>query len=250
MIDFVNSLEAQITMAAQRQAAGRPVRHRGRRTTLALGVAALVAAIVVSLGLSLSRDGTSPASAALPILKRPGVDVSSLRRDFGTRLSLDLTSGHPFKTPHGTGYVLSSSDGTTLCLAVPDTIDGYGSSCEALSTVQRSGLVGTLVSPSPRSGASEVVIVLPQGTDAATLTTKSGKTSALAIEAGVAVGTIAEDGHVTYDTPRGPRTIAVEAFEPDNGPTYVGCKGGRTFRVPSPKDAIGAARRRYCGDES
>jgi hypothetical protein len=248
MIDFRTSLETKLVEAAQRAERGSRRRIRPRATFATAVVAAACAGAIV---LSTTGGTTDTARAALPILAGKPVSLPSDGARFRQlhTAGMDFAKAHPVATLHGTGYVMSSVDGGTVCLAVPDTVDGYGANCAATSRVEREGLVATLMAPSASAGPSEVVVVLPRGVSSATLTTSGGVAQPIAVRDGVAVAAISKDARVAYDAADGQRAFSVRSHEPQ-GSWALSCKDGRVVPVPSHADTFGAGRARYCGDES
>jgi hypothetical protein len=250
MINFKNSLEAQLVHAARRADARELPARRLTPGRLVLAASVAVAACVVAVALGAGGATTGSAEAHLPILDQKAVSVvTALGRFARLRTDMDLRRAHPIRTPQGTGYVLTSADSENLCLAVPDGKIGYGSTCAPTAKVRTNGLVATLMSPSAEAGPSEVVIVLPQDTATATMTTGDGPATRLAARDGVVAASVTEDTRVAFATADGQRTLTIRGHEPQRG-WAVGCKDGRTIPVPTQKDTYGAARERYCGDES
>jgi hypothetical protein len=259
--DYVDAFGVQLEEALRAQDARTRARSlrsiwadRIPRRWPAVAVAALAAACLAVIALATTDRGTSTA-AALPILRTPAVDVTARQRVLQAPASrpLDLAHAHAFRAPRGgRGYVMTSTDGRTLCLALPDATEGYGVTCAPLATVEAKGLVGMLVSVTRKTGPSQVAAVLPKGTEAAAIVGRDGRTQALPVDQGVAAGSVEADGELRFPTPSGRvRSIPVRAYEPDNGPAYIGCKGGKTFRVPKGTNTEDPALRlRLCGDES
>lgn len=164
----------------------------------------------------------APASVISPAARAAGVQQNAARQ---------------ISTAFGAGYVLPSTDGTVICLSIPDPVEGFGGTCAKTDEVRVRGLVGTLSSPQGSNVPSEVVIVLPEGAAAPSVELADGRTELLKVVDGVAVGTFNTDAVITVTAANGSsKRYEVFGREPE-GNEYRDCGNERYVLVP--KDYVG-----------
>ncbi len=189
--------------AAQRAERRRPVPRRSLAMVLAGAAVACVAVLI-----AVSAGSSPPLAQAFPILARPGTGIpatlASFLRDNGVtrrHASLDVRHARAFRTPLGTGYVLTDRDANLMCVAAPGFAHDWGASCGNAARARRLG-AGDLETWGPR-GVSFVAI-LPTGATA-TVHPAGGAPRPAALRDGVlafvsarpVTVTIRIDGHAT-----------------------------------------------------
>jgi hypothetical protein len=143
----------------------RAVPRRSVAAALAVAAAACVAALIAF------SSGSSPSLAqAFPILGRPGTGIPSTLASFlrsggvsAQHARLDVRHARAFRTPLGTGYVLTDHDAKVICVVAPGFDHNWGGTCGSAAAARRQG-VGGLETFSARSAS--FVDVLPQGATA------------------------------------------------------------------------------------
>jgi hypothetical protein len=201
-----------------------------RRPLLLGGAAAGVFAAALAATLLLSAGGAPTAAHALPILATRATPVAAVPRRASLLALLhsadtggDTSWGpvHQFSVAGGApfGYVVQSSDGSTLCLVVvspPGTTVAYAArTCAPTASVEQQGL--TLATRDWSPGDYNFVAVVPSGGNV-TLS-DDGATSNVAVDAnGIAGGVVHDNatlsiqvGGSVQTTPVGPAAQAAPA---------------------------------------
>jgi hypothetical protein len=246
---YIEALEATLKQAARRQHRRRPT-TQPRRRLLRLATAGAAALTVAGLGLSAllhsSEAGVAQASA-LPAFSRPATDIADRAANLPSGMSkgFDLRHARTFSTSEGTGYIIASSDGASVCMALPDPPAGYGSTCATTDEVLRRGLIGERVAPAPDAGRTEVVVLQGDAAPAPVLRDSTGQTQSLDVHDGIATSIITRPGTLTVAGSDGEREIAVRPFEPQ-GAIWVDCADGRHVKVQSWRDSAEDRRAAMC----
>jgi hypothetical protein len=161
---------------------------------------AIVLAIGATVVLSLSGPATDRAEA-LPVFALPPVDASQIRAatEVLARGGADYEHARVINTPSGKGYVVAA-DNDSVCLAMPDPGDGFAQSCATQAQVEKRGLIVEL---SSRTGdTSQLVVVIPAGTTAATLRDGHGSRP-LQVTEGILTASATGNATVSYRTAAG-----------------------------------------------
>lgn len=253
---YIDALEVTIKEAARRQHRDR-ARRRGddravaarRRRALRLAMGAAASAALAAAAVAVLPQGGKPSAAqaaTLPVFSRASTDIAQTR-ELPADLSrgFDLAHARAFATSKGTGYVVASTDGRSVCMVIPDPPAGYGSTCAPLAEVQRRGLIGERVAPTPSAGRSEVIVVQPAAMPAPTLRDGDGKARTLDVRDGVATAIITRTGTLTVAGRDGQRTITVRPFEPQ-GEIVVDCGHGHFVKVRSFREGAADRRQALC----
>lgn len=247
MSPYIDELESELRAAHERRVAvGHPSRQG--RHMLVPGALGLVLAILAVV-LLLDARTPAPAKASIPVLRRPAVDVSTMRAKLGMQSSskLDLQHARRVDTPNGAGYVIPSSDGARLCLTIPDPVDGFGQTCAATAEVARRGLVGSMVGNEDQS-PTVTVAVLPNDSRAPKVHERGGGSRALMPTGGVIALTTRGPATLTFKVPGsapvehrllGPLVATKNLFN---------CAGSRYVEVPKAYTGNPAALCRHALD--
>ena len=216
MRDYAEQLEQRLMLAARVEA------HRGWarrlwRAALAspdawvavVGTTGAAAAIVAAL---LLTAGAVPSAAqAFPILARPAPDV---------RIGLQtLHHAHPFAESDGTGYVVESSDGSTLCVdsypppsLLPASTTLHDTVCETGIYAQEHGILESVYWPGLPGDYRYVALVPVGGSVDLTI---NGVTAPVAVGPdGIATGLVNQDASVSLHVAGVTNT---ESLGPDAG---------------------------------
>jgi hypothetical protein len=172
-----------------RNRTAQPVRPRRAFPRRSVAAALAVAAAACVAALIAFSSGSSPSLAqAFPILGRPGTGIPSTLASFlrsggvsAQRARLDVRHARAFRTPLGTGYVLTDRDAKVICVAAPGFDHHWGGTCGSAAAARRQG-VGGLETFSARSAS--FVDVLPQGATA-TIRVAGGPARATRLHDGV-----------------------------------------------------------------
>lgn len=190
MRDFTDALDAHLRELASASPGPEPSPPwSGRRVVAATG--ALAAALA---GLAIAIFGATASHADLPILSGPERDIHVLRSHLPALADagMDFERARHFQTRGGTAFALTDSDARTLCVALPDPElpDSFGTACDSLQAVERSGLAVQIVGNQAANPAAVTVFafVLPESATDVRLQIGSRRT-APTITRGVAVGT-------------------------------------------------------------
>jgi hypothetical protein len=124
----------------------------------------------------------------------------------------NLALSRAIRTPTGRGLV-SPGDGT-ICLSVPDPVDGYGVTCGETVQVVKKGLALMMISPE-RPDVAQVTLLLPDGATAENVA-RASRTTALRPDAdGIVATEVATGGSITVDSASGSRTLTVPSLPAD-----------------------------------
>lgn len=126
-----------------------------------------------------------------------------------------------FESPTGTGWVIPG-DGM-ICLALPDSVLGYGVSCAPSERAAAHGLV-LVMAEGGAPAAQTVAVLLPEGSHAST-GRQSVRTRLEANDDGIAITRLGGDNEVRVVTPRGRRTYPMPAAPPSS-PSAKDCGDG------------------------
>lgn len=140
-----------------------------------------------------------------------------------TKTGRNLNLSRAIDTPTGTGWAVPGNG--TVCLVMPDPIDGYGITCSDTALALAHGLVGMLIS-SDTPDVANVTIVLPRNSRASA-TLDDGRDQALASDHyGVVSVRLQRARSITLTTPSGVRTTRMPV-PPPTRPTQRDCGDGR-----------------------
>jgi len=238
MDHFTQALETELRRQARRS-------HSRRRLTARAAIAGPVVVAVVA-GLLLIRPGADESrAAALPVLKSPRMEAGGLPSDLRQPRAVGDSPSEvrQFDTPYGRGFALVSEDRETICLAVPDKVEGFGSTCTSMSRAQESGVVIRLLSERG-SGPGELVMILPTGARVPGVTDSDGNRRPMKVSNGVAAGLFSERANVAYDSDSGNHRLVMEPYVPE-GQLYIGC-GPNHRAVPVPDRQAALHPEKYC----
>jgi hypothetical protein len=172
--------------------------------------------------LSLGGSRTSVAQA-FPILARPAPDVRIGHQT--------LHHAHPFAESDGTGYVVESSDGSTLCVdsypppgLLPASSTLHDTVCESATYAQEHGILESVYWPGLPGDYRYVALVPVGGSVDLTI---NGVASSVAVGPdGIATGVVTQDAsvslhvaEVTTTEPLGPDAGNVTSLNVGSGTT-------------------------------
>ncbi len=225
--------EAHATSTAAHQA-GRTSRGRRRRPAFLGGVGAASAVVAAFL-----LTGTS--AAELPILATPATDASEIRDKVPIAASagVDFAAAHAFDTPAGPGYVLTSEQTDTVCLATPDPwVPGsLGAACtRPMAKVEREGIaIESVGDRAVHPNATNLVaFVLPDGAEDVQLQS-AGEARPAATPHGVAVFEVGDHpATLTWSVDGQPHRRTFEGPLRAGGTWIVPCPDGRHVTGPAP----------------
>lgn len=128
-----------------------------------------------------------------------------------------------FRATHGTGWVIPGNE--TVCLAAPDSLDGYGVSCAPTRDAVKNGLA--LVSVNPQTpNVREFVMLVPANSEV-TARLNDASVASIPVNAdGMVVKDMVGVTTVEVRTPTGSRLYEVPA-SPPKSPTLKGCPNGQ-----------------------
>jgi hypothetical protein len=247
---YIDALEVTLEQAARRKHRNRAKTARPRRT-LRLASAGAAAAVLAVLTVVLVLQGgkAEPAKAApLPLFARAATDITGRARQLppSMRKGFDLHQARTFETAKGTGYLIPSSNGASLCMVIPDPPAGYGGTCATVADIQRRGLIGELVAPAPNAGRTQVFVVQPDGVPAPMLRdAATGKATSLTVRDGISTAIITRRGKLTVAGRDDQRTITVRPYEPEGG-IVMDCGHGRLVETRDWKDTSVSGKAALC----
>ena len=199
MRDYAEQLEQRLMLAARAEA------HRGWarrlwRAALArpvawvavVGTTGAAAAIVAAL--MLTAGAVPSAAQAFPILAKPASDIR-----VGLRV---LRHAREFAEATGTGYVLETSNGDTLCVdsypppgLLPQSPNAYDTMCVPTAYAEQHGILESVYWPA-LPGDYRFVALVPVGGSADL--TIGGATTTIPVAAdGIATGVVTQDATVS-----------------------------------------------------
>ena len=163
---FERRLLIELRAVVTEHAAERSVRQVSRpvsRWSLAAGVAVAAGACVAVL-IALSAGSAPSLAQAFPILRRPGTSIPATLASFlrsggvsAQHARLDVRHARRFRTPLGTGYVLTDRAAEVMCVAAPGFDHNWAASCGNAAAARRQG-VGDLETFGPRGASVEDVV--------------------------------------------------------------------------------------------
>ncbi len=145
------------------------------------------------------------AADAVPAAAKAGVGDS---RASGRNLALSRA----IQTPTGRGMV--SPGNGTICLSVPDPVDGYGVTCGETDRVVAKGLALMMISPE-RPSVAQVTLLLPDGATAKSVARDSRTTDLRPDADGIVATEVATGSSITVDSANGTRAFAVPYMPED-----------------------------------
>jgi hypothetical protein len=194
-----------------------------RRSLAALAGTAAAASVAA---LVLTASATPSIAQAFPILSEGATDIS------GTGMIASLhawlpqavaaaaaTQAHAFSVPDGTGYVLASPDGSTLCIiATPaEGVDAGGVTssgrCAPTAYAEQSGLA---MGFGFGSGELDYAALVPTG--GSVEITESGTTTAVPLSDGIASGRVDGPATLTLQLGNETQTIPLDSGAGPAGP--------------------------------
>ncbi len=214
---------------------------RGWVAIAGTAASAAVAAVVLSAG-------TAPSVAqAFPILGTTSVDLRThvIIAPRGIVASA-LGSAHPFSEPYGTGYVVESPDGNTICLLIPSpssTPAGPSTSLVACGSTQSLEQQGTAFVVNGPAGSPDAFVALVPAGGGLTVTA-DGATTAVPADDGIATGVISQAEGLTLQvggsttseqvTPNSPASTQLTPTSPRSAAlTYANTLNGSTSATGS-----------------
>jgi hypothetical protein len=203
-----------------RRTAGTGPRRLSRaRRPLMLGSASSLLAVAVALAIvSLSAGGSPSAAQAFPILRTARVDLPTRIVAPQGPVGSVLRSGHAFSEPYGTGYVVETRDGDTICVLVPSpgsSTTGLAIPLLACASTPPLEEQGALFTIRERAGSPDAFVALvPKG--GRLTVTATGTTAAVPVHDGIATGLVRGTETLTL---RVARRVAKERVTPDSPTT-------------------------------
>jgi hypothetical protein len=198
--------------------------------TFKLPFAVLLAlALCVTAGLAIADDNTPPPTTAtvaetpvqaspleqFGVFRRPQAQGDALpvrAREMLTvsaqRAAADLDTARAV-APSGAGYVWAFAGDQSVCVAIPDPIDGFGVACRSTEDVLAGRLwVGLNGLPGQKAGDARVAVFVPDDVDSVTSVAGNGTRRTIAVRDNVAFADVADSDAVemtrdgeTIDTP-------------------------------------------------
>lgn len=169
---------------------------------LALVALALLSRADVSEATGTAATGTDPRDA-FAVLRRdprpgdtmpPGVraQLAPVAAEYGADVDRARAAA-----PAGRGYVWVIPGETSVCLAVPDPVDGFGVNCRDAGGAA-AGLLWVALTggPGQRAGDARVAVLVPDGIDAVTSISSHGDRRELAAERNVAFADVSDSSQV------------------------------------------------------
>jgi hypothetical protein len=173
--------------------------------------------------------------SGLPIFETERSDASALKTNPTlTAADANFDEGHRFVTPDGAGWVLTSRDGRTVCVTLPNRSapESYGVACGPRADVERRGLAIELVgdrSIDPEA-MNRVAFVLPAGASSVMLNSNR-RTVPLQTKSGVAVAWLTSASTLTF---RQAGRLERRAFQGAFEGTWYLCNGRKIALKPKP----------------
>jgi hypothetical protein len=225
----VQAFWRQLDVPAPRQHAGGrqlrgtadigPRRLSRPRRPLMLGSASSLLAAGAALAIVVFSAGGSPSAAqAFPILKTATVDPHTRIVAPPGFVGSDLRSAHAFSEPYGTGYVVETRDGGTICMLIPSPSSSLRGSaipllaCASTRSLEQQGALFTI---HERAGSPDAFVALvPMG--GRLTVTANGTTAAVPVHDGVATGVVRRAETLSL---RVARVVATEQVAPGSPTT-------------------------------
>lgn len=185
-------------------------RHRG---WLAAVSAAVVGCVILA---GVAASSSPPIAQAFPVLRKQTVltpaDLEHALAVYGVStpgdVGLNAGRGHPVTTPWGTGYVLTNSDRSVICLLAPGTVaQPWGASCARTAMAAHHGTADFAYAYDKSTRSARFITLVPADATA-TVLPSDGQVRTLAIHDGVVafdvtgptVLTTSVDGHASTIT--------------------------------------------------
>jgi hypothetical protein len=204
---------------ARRTADIRPRRLSQARRPLMLGSASSLLAAGAALAIGVFSAGGSPSAAqAFPILRTATVDPHTPIVAPPGFLGSDLRSAHAFTEPYGTGYVVETRDGATICMLIPPQSASLAGpaipllGCASTRSLEEQGALFTI---RERAGSPDAFVALVP-TGGRLTVTANGTTAAVPVHDGIATGVVRRAETLSL---RVARIVATEQVAPDSPTT-------------------------------
>jgi hypothetical protein len=162
-------------------------------------------------------------------------DVASSYFSGLTAAGADLGTARGISTPYGQGWVIPVPTKDEVCLAMPDTVPGYGITCVSTEEAAEGHLAGTFMAPPGATDArSELVAVVPDG--AATPTVDDGRALSRLSAPVKGVVAVASTGQRTVQlhAPDGTVAQSIQLGAEPQGKLTRDCGNGRIIEVTKP----------------
>ena len=185
-----------------------------------------VTALALLAMFALSRPGVSEATTE-------GASEANLARDFAVlrrapkagdelppavrrmfqptaqREGLDLDAARA-AAPGGRGYVWVLPGDRSVCLAIPDPVDGFGINCRDPEGAAAGELwVGLVGGRGQRAGDTRVAVLVPDDTDTVTAVSSSGRRTPLQASGNVVFADLSDSHHLDLEGGSGARSLSV-----------------------------------------
>jgi hypothetical protein len=172
-------------------------------TAVALTALVMLSHAGVSEAQTDARSSSPDVRGEFDVLRRaprPGdVLPPAVRRMFeptAAREGLNLDAARA-AMPGGRGNVWVLPGKDSVCLAIPDPVDGFGISCRAAADAAAGQLwVGLVGVPGQQAGDALVAVLVPDGTDTVTAVERSGTRRALQVSGNVAFADVTDAHHL------------------------------------------------------
>jgi hypothetical protein len=173
---------------------------------LLIGVAALVGitAPIVLHGSHANAATSSPTptpAQAIPALGRPATAADTpppaVAKMIASGADVDHAGIRSFASTTGVGWLIPHKE--SLCIAIPDPVDGFGASCAPMADAVRLGLLAMMSGPRAGSDAMVVAFALAKGESVEVLDA-AGHPTPLAPD---------ENGVIAQRLPSGSKTLRI-----------------------------------------
>ncbi len=171
---------------------------RARRPLMLGSASSLLAAAAAFAIVLLSAGGAPSAAQAFPILRTATVDLHTRIVAPQGLLEPALRSAHAFSEAYGTGYVVETRDGGTICMLIPSPSSSptglatpLGPAIPLLACASTRSLAqhGALFTIHERAGSSDAFVALVP-TGGRLSVTANGASAAVPVHNGIATGVV------------------------------------------------------------
>jgi hypothetical protein len=201
-----------------------PSRRRGL-VAAALGIGTTAVLLVAGGSATGGEPGTAAPASVIAALRAPATLANSATPTERAQLAsvaaprgLSLSSARAVETPDGDGFLLADDD--TVCVTIPDPVEGYGGACGTTADVEDGKLWTGLTSmPGQSEGDARIAVVVPDGVTSVDAVDGSGASTSVPVTDNVAVADLEDVSHYEFDSGGTTVTQDIAGTPPAGAPT-------------------------------
>jgi hypothetical protein len=202
--------------------------HRSRRRGIvaaALGIGTTAVLLVAGGSATGGESETAAPSSVIATLRAPATlknaaspsDRAELA-GFAESRGLALSSARAVPAPDGDAFLLANDD--TVCVTIPDPVEGFGGACGTTADVEDGKLWTGLTSmPGQGPGDARIAVVVPDGVTSVDAVDTNGASTPVTVTDNVAIADLEDVSHYEFDSGGTTVTQDIAGTPPAGAPT-------------------------------